>query len=127
MKRTFSWVVLLLLLPACASKTTVSTAPPSGTWSGDYGPDAERRESIRLDLTWEGENLRGVVHTGFRDLPVEKVSFKPDAGTIAMEFEAQGNNGQAVHYIIEGKVQGDAMSGTWIHDSQRGDFRLRKR
>jgi hypothetical protein len=127
MKSNFSGVVLLLLLAACASKPAVSTAPPSGTWSGDYGPDAERRESIRLDLTWEGGNLRGVVHTGFRDLPVEKISFKPDAGAITMEFDTQGNNGQNVHYVISGKVEGDAMSGTWSHDSQRGDFRLRKR
>ncbi|PYR95899.1 MAG: hypothetical protein DMG16_29290, partial [Acidobacteria bacterium] len=99
----------------------------SGTWSGDYGPDAERREQIRLDLKWEDSNLRGVVRAGFRDLPVSKISFKPESGAITMEFDAQGNNGQTVHYIIEGTVNGDAMTGTWSHDRQRGDFRLTKR
>jgi len=44
-----------------------------------------------------------------------------------MEFDAQGNNGQTIHYVIEGKVEGNVMSGAWSHDSQRGDFRLTKR
>jgi hypothetical protein len=126
MKRFLSSLALLLILAACASKPAVSGAPPSGTWSGDYGPDAERRESIRLDLTWEDGNLRGVVHA-LRDLPVQKLSFNPDSGMITMEFDAQGNNGQTVHYVIDGRVEGDVMSGTWRHDIQKGDFRLRKR
>ncbi len=117
----------LLFMTACASKQAPSTDPPSGSWLGDYGPDAERREQIRLDLKWEDSNLRGVVRAGFRDLPVSKVSFKPETGAITMEFDAQGNNGQTVHYVIEGTVKGDAMTGTWSHDSQRGDFRLTKR
>ena len=127
MKRHLFLLAVLLLVTACASKLAPSTDPPSGSWLGDYGPDAERREQVRLDLKWEDSNLRGVVRAGFRDLPVSKVSFKPETGAITMEFDAQGNNGQTVHYVIEGTVKGDAMTGTWSHDSQRGDFRLTKR
>ena len=127
MKPKLFLLAVLFYLTACASKPASSTDPPSGTWSGDYGPDAERREQIRLDLKWEDSNLRGVVRAGFRDLPVSKMSFKPESGAITMEFDAQGNNGQTVHYIIEGIVKGDAMAGTWSHDGQRGDFRLTKR
>ena len=127
MKRTLSFLALGLLLAACASKTAGSTATPSGTWSGDYGPDAERREPVKLELRWQESNLRGVIQAGVRELPVTKASFKPETGAIMMEFDAQGNNGQTVHYVIEGKVEGNAMSGTWNHDNQRGDFRLTKR
>ena len=129
MKRILWLAVAALLLAACGSKppeAATSAAPPSGSWSGDYGPDADRRDPVRLDLRWENTNLRGSVHAGVRDLPLTGVSFKPDTGAIIMQFDAQGNNGQTVHYVIEGKVEGEAMSGTWSHDGQRGDFRLRK-
>src|SRR5437588_12613022 len=101
--------VLSLSLAACASKPALSAAPPGGTWSGDYGPDAERREPIRLELRWDDSNLRGVIQAGVRELPVTKVSFKPETEAIMMEFDAQGNNGQTIHYVIEGKVEGNAM------------------
>ena len=116
----------LLLLAGCASKPAVSGNPPSGTWSGDYGPDADRRESVRLDLRWEGSNLQGTVHAGVRSLPLSKAAFAPETGAITMEFDTQGNNGQPVHYVIEGKVEGNRITGTWSHDSQRGDFRVTK-
>src|SRR5262249_49433163 len=110
----------------CASKSANSTVPPSGTWSGDYGPDPQRRDPVTLDLRWEGSNLRGVVHAGPRSLDVAKVSFLPETGAIGMEFETQGNDGQTVHYVIAGKVAGKTMAGTWSHDGERGDFHLTK-
>ena len=131
MKRHLSFLALLvLLLAACASKPAASAEagpPPSGSWSGDFGPDAERRESVRLDLNWEGKNLRGVVHSGVRDLEISKAFFNPETGAITLEFDAQGNGGQIVHYVIDGKVAGNTMAGSWVHDTQRGDFKVTKR
>jgi hypothetical protein len=124
MKRSIA--LLLLLLTACGPKPAASGNPPSGSWAGEYGPDASRREPITLDLTWENDNLRGVVHSGVRSLPLTKASFTPDTGAVAMEFDAQGNGGRIVHYVIEGKVSGNTMTGTWTHDDQRGDFRVTK-
>jgi hypothetical protein len=118
--------IALLLLPACAARPAVSGEPPSGTWSGDYDVGSERRESISVDLQWDGTNLRGAVHAGPRSLPLTKASYKPDTGDISMEFDAEGNRGQIVHYTIEGKVTGNTMTGTWTHDGQRGDFRVTK-
>ena len=116
--------IVLVLVAACAAKLALSQDPPGGTWSGDYGPDPDRREAVTLELSWEDGNLRGIVHAGPRSLPLSKASFKPETGAITMEFDAQGNNGQTVHYMIEGKVEGNTMTGSWSHDAQRGDFRL---
>jgi hypothetical protein len=116
----------LAVLSACAPKTTeLSTAPPSGTWSGDYGPDADRRDPVTLDLRWEKTTLRGTVHAGPRSLDVSQALFKPDTGAISIQFDAQAN-GRNVHYVIDGKVDGNRMSGTWSHDGQQGDFRVTK-
>jgi len=43
-----------------------------------------------------------------------------------MEFDAEGNRGRTVHYIIDGKVNGNTMTGTWAHDDEKGDFRVTK-
>jgi hypothetical protein len=119
-------IVGLALLSACAPKTTeLSTAPPSGTWSGDYGPDADRRDPVTLDLRWDKTTLRGTVHAGPRSLDVSKAGFKPETGAISLQFDAEAN-GRTVHYAVDGKVEGDRMSGTWSHDGQQGDFRVTK-
>jgi len=128
--RFLSLTVALLLVSGCASHgpaedSSASKDAPAGTWSGDYGL-GDRREPIRLDLKWENGNLRGTVHAGPRSLPLTNVSFKADTGAVAMEFDAEGNGGRTVHYVIDGNVSGDTMSGTWTHDDQKGDFKVTK-
>src|SRR5438876_1186060 len=70
--------IALLLLSACAPRPAVSGEPPSGTWSGDYDAGSDRRESISVDLRWNGTNLRGAVQAGPRSLPLTKASYKSD-------------------------------------------------
>jgi hypothetical protein len=88
--------------------------------------DAGRREPISVELRWEDANLHGTVQAGPRSFPMTKASFKPDTGAISIEFDAEGNRGQKVHYVIDGKVSGNSMSGTWSHDDQHGDFKVMK-
>jgi hypothetical protein len=117
----------LFLLPSCAPKPVASDqAVPGGSWTGEYQVSPERRESIGVDLKWEGGTLRGVVRAGVRSLPLTKASFQADTGAISLEFDAEGNGGRTVHYVIDGKVSGNTMTGTWTHDDQRGEFRVTK-
>jgi len=126
MKRKLVCLVLMVaLLAACASKSTSSNAVPSGTWSGDYGPDSDHRDPVTLDLRWEDASLRGIVHAGPRSLDISKASFKPDTGAISIEFDAQAN-GRTVHYSVDGKLEGNRITGTWSRDGQQGDFRVTK-
>ena len=120
------FAITLLALYACASQPAVSTDAPSGVWSGNYEISPGRSEAISVELRWEDESLRGVVRTGFRTLPVTKASFDRDTGAITIEFDAEGNGGRTVHYLVDGKVSGSTMTGTWSHDDQRGAFRVVK-
>jgi len=131
MKNPCAWFsvlfVALSLLTACTAKpATTSAETPAGKWSGDYGPDANRRDPVSLDLNWTDGKLQGTVHAGPRSLPLTKASYKPETGAINLEFDAQGNGGRTVHYQIDGKVEGNTMSGSWTHDGERGDFHLMK-
>jgi hypothetical protein len=125
MKFIVACLTFVLVLAGCGTKSASSTGnAPSGTWSGDYGPDSDRREPVTLELQWEGSNLRGTVHAGPRALDVRNASFKPDTGAIVLEFDA-ANNGRPVHYMIDGKVDGNKMSGSWhTEGGPSGDFRL---
>ena len=126
MRRNLVCFAILLLLTACSSPKPAppSNPDPSGKWSGDYGSSPDRRDDVTLELKWENSDLKGVVRAGPRSLPVTKASFTPETGAITMEFETQGNNGQIVHYTIDGKVAGNTMAGSWSHDAQRGDFHV---
>ena|SRR5206468_7896751 len=117
--------ITLLLVAGCASKPALSQNDAvSGTWTGDYGPSPDRRDPVSLELRWKDDKLSGTVRAASRSLPLSTASFKADTGAIAMEFDAPGNNGQTVHYKIEGKVEGNAMTGSWGRDGQSGDFHV---
>jgi hypothetical protein len=121
-----SLVVAVLLGCSKPAPPSASADTPSGMWSGSYDLASDRRESIGLDLRWEGDKLQGVVHAGTRSIPLTKASFQRDTGAISMEFDAEGNGGRTVHYVIDGKVDGNSMTGTWKHDDLKGDFKVTK-
>lgn len=121
-------VTAVLLLAGCAPKPVPSADDPlSGVWSGDYGPSPDSRDPVSLDLRWKDGELAGTVHAGSRSMRLSTASFKAETGDINLEFDAQGNGGQTVHYRIEGKVEGKTITGSWSHDAQKGDFRVTKK
>ena len=34
------------------------------------------------------------------------------------------SRGAMVHYVIDGKLEKNMMSGSWNHDNRKGDFKL---
>ena len=118
-------ISMFVLLATCAPKAAPSATAPTGKWSADYGPDAQRRDPVTLDLRWENAILRGTVHAGPRSLDISQALFTPETGAIQIQFDAQAN-GRAVHYVVDGKVEGNEIRGSWSHDDQKGDFHVTK-
>jgi hypothetical protein len=103
--------------------------PISGTWSGDWGPNANDRNTVNVDLKLNGKNVTGTVHSinyTRPDVMISKGSYDPAAGTIHLEADASGRGG-SVHYVIDGKMTGGTMSGSWNHGASKGDFKLTKK
>jgi hypothetical protein len=124
MRRAVFFIAMLMLAACASQQPPVANDAPSGRWSGDYGPDAVRREQVSVELRWEGSELTGAVKTGVRTFPITKASFSPQTGDITLEFGAAGSEGQPVRFVAQGKVEGNVMIGTWSRDAQRGDFRV---
>ena len=120
-------VCLAIALPLLALQR--GSDPISGTWSGDWGPNANDRNTVNVDLKLDGKNVTGNVHSinyNRPDVMITKGTFDSAAGTIHLEADAQAR-GAAVHYVIDGKVTGGTMSGSWNHGASKGDFKLMKK
>ncbi|HLH31139.1 MAG TPA: hypothetical protein VKY31_08045 [Terriglobia bacterium] len=130
-------VLLLISLSGCshAANSPATGDPLTGTWIGDFGPAFYDRNTISLELKWDGSNLTGSVKPGtpgarmyrnFSGFPIENASFDPRTGTVKFEamYQPKGRR-----YIIEGKVSGSTLTGTWTRPDEKrdGDFKLTRK
>jgi hypothetical protein len=119
---------LAMALPVLAQR---GSDPLSGAWTGDWGPNAGDRNNVTVDLKWDGKALTGMVHSTSPqrpDVTLSKTSFTPSTGAVHMEADAPNpRGGAAVHYVIDGKVMGGSMTGSWNHGASKGDFKLTKK
>ncbi|PYS27362.1 MAG: hypothetical protein DMG11_16720 [Acidobacteria bacterium] len=134
----FNVVCLLLglcLVASCAPASQGSQEggdPLTGTWVGDFGPAFYDRNTISLELNWDGKKLTGMVRPGtpggrmyrnFTGFPIENASFDPATGVVKFEatYEPRGRR-----YVIEAKLNKNTLSGTWNRPQEKrdGDFKL---
>src|SRR5438067_7774950 len=72
--------------------------PLTGTWTGDWGPNAADRNTVTVDLKWDSKALTGAVHSiNYQrpDVMLQKSSFNPSTGAVHMEAEAPNPRGGA--------------------------------
>ena len=103
--------------------------PLTGTWSGDWGPNAADRNTVTVNLKWDAKVLTGVVHSiNYQrpDVTLQKATFDPTSGAVHMEADVPNPRGGTIHYVIDGKLVNGTMSGSWNHDGRKGDFKLTK-
>ena len=130
--RTLSVICLLACLavaiPMLAQQRS-GADPVTGTWSGGWGPNQADRNQVTVDLKLEGTAVTGVVKTTNRpEVPLSKGTFDATSRTVKMEAEAKNpRSGANVKYIIEGKLEGNTLTGSWNHDTTKGDFKLTKK
>jgi hypothetical protein len=39
----------------------------------------------------------------------------------------RAGGGKDIHYVIDGKVENNTMTGSWNHDNRKGDFKIMKK
>jgi hypothetical protein len=125
--RNFAFLSLVACLVMVVSALAQDAL--SGTWSGDWGPSPGDRNDVTLQLKWDGKALTGNVTGGTNvssPIPLQKTSYDAKTGAVHMEADAS-SRGRTVHYVIEGKVDKNTMTGSWNHDNRKGDFKITKK
>jgi len=121
-----SFLAAFLILGIAVVALSAADDPLSGTWVGDWGPSPTHRNQATVELKWDGKTLTGEVNPGPNAVELKSTTFDPKTGAIHMEADATGRRG-SVHYIIDGKVEGNTMTGSWSHDDRKGDFKITKK
>jgi hypothetical protein len=122
-------IAALMVLSGCASSTTSDTVadPVSGTWVGEWGPSPSRQTEVTVALQWDGTTLRGTVDPDRRPFELSKAAFDPKTGDVRMELDGPNSRGDTVHYVIEGRISGNTMSGTFDRAGEKGTFTIDKK
>jgi hypothetical protein len=125
----------LFLVASCATKEETGRGGEiTGTWVGDFGPAFYDRNTISLELQWDGRKLSGMIRPGvpggrmyrdFEGFPIENAAFDPKTGVAKFEAIYKPRNRR---YLIEGSVSENTFSGTWSRpeENKDGDFKLRR-
>ncbi|HSD25897.1 MAG TPA: hypothetical protein VLL75_01275 [Vicinamibacteria bacterium] len=126
-KRCAFTLAVCLVLAASAFAQPSGGDPLSGTWVGDWGPSPSDRNQVTVELKWDGKALSGTVNPGPNAVPLQKATFDPKTDAVHFEADAKGRSGNVLHYMIDGKVEKGTMTGTWSHDTRKGDFKITKK
>jgi hypothetical protein len=129
-----SCVLLVCVTASCSPAQGSGEGTPtlSGTWIGDFGPEFFDRNTISLELNWDGKNLTGTVGPGvpggrmyrnFERFPIENGSFDPTTGVVKFEAVFKPRDRR---YFVEGTLNSNTLRGTWKRPGDRrdGDFKL---
>jgi len=126
---TVCLIAAFIVLSGCSSPTSSATAadPVSGTWVGEWGPSPSRQTEVTVELKWDGTTLQGTVDPDRTPFELSKASFDPKTSAVTMELDGPNSRRETVHYVIEGKVSGDTMSGTFDRAGEKGTFKIKKK
>src|SRR5437763_17147716 len=111
---------ILTLFCVAAVLVTVTSAfaqdPISGKWSGDWGPSKFDRNPVTVDFKLAGKTVTGTVNSEGKVIPVKNGTFDAKANTFHMEADAPGPGDRIVHFVIDGKLENNTLTGSWNHD-----------
>jgi hypothetical protein len=129
-KLALCFALLLVAASGCSFDWTrpgMSVDPLSGTWRGEWGPTPSRQTDVAVEFKWDGKDLTGTVDPEGNAYKFTKASFDPTTSVVKMELDGPNSHRETVHYLIEGKVSGKTISGTFDRAGEKGTFKIEKR
>ncbi len=121
----FCLAVCVAIVPAF-SQQKAGTDPISGKWSGDWGPSRFDRNRVTVEFKLAGKTVTGTVNSEGKVVQIKNGSFDPNTNTFHMEADSPGPGDRIVHFVIDGKLENNTLTGSWNHDTRKGDFKITK-
>ena len=112
-------ICLLVIAPGFAQQGH----PLTGTWSGDWGATATKRNQVTFVMNWDGKNVTGLINPGPDSIPIASVLLDVTNWTVRIEANAKD------HITAEGKLEDlgsyhRTIKGTWTQGNVKGDFKI---
>jgi len=82
---------------------------------------------VTVELKSDGTALSGTTNPGPNAVPLQKATFDRKTATVHFEAQAKGRRGQELHYKVDGKLDKNAVSGAWNHETRNGDFKITRK
>jgi hypothetical protein len=103
--------------------------PLTGTWGGDWGPNATERSHLTIVMNWDGKAVTGTINPGPDAMPIGSAVLDVTNWTVRIEADGKDKSGKPVHISAEGRLDdiGSAhrkISGSWRQGTPNGDFRI---
>jgi hypothetical protein len=128
-RRAFHLVCVLACLGVVAPSFAQEGHPLTGTWSGDWGPNATQRNHLTFVMNWDGQKITGTINPGPDSIPIANVIMDLTNWTVRIEAEAKDPSGHPVQIAAEGLLEDigsyhRTITGTWRQGPSRGDFKI---
>ena len=127
MKLLYSLGFVLGLALAASALAQQPADSLSGTWAGDWGPSAGDRNAVTVEFKWDGKALTGTVNPGPNAVSIQKGTFDSKTNAVHFEADVKSRAGSNIHYVVDGKLDGKTMTGSWSHPNSKGDFKITKK
>jgi hypothetical protein len=127
--RAFRLIVVMAWLIAAPAARAQEGHPLTGTWAGDWGPNATDRTHVTMVMTWDGTRVNGLINPGPNAVPLTGVSVDWENWTVRIEADTKDASGAPVRIAAEGRLDDigsyhRTLTGTWTQGSATGEFRL---
>jgi hypothetical protein len=124
--------LLLTLSLAClsgASALAQEGHPVKGSWLGTWGPSKIHGDDIVVVMSWDGKSITGIINPGTDNMALKNTSLNPDGWVVHLEADGKDSSGQAITYVLEGKIENLAfhnrsITGTWKSQRESGKFKI---
>jgi len=128
-RRAFRLSCFFVCLGIFVSGLAQEGHPLTGTWAGDWGPNATQRNHITIVMNWDGKNVTGTINPGPDATPISSVFMDVTNWTVRIEADAKDRSGSTVHISADGRLEDIGsyhrkLIGTWSQGTTKGDFRL---
>jgi len=124
---------ILMILAVTVSAVAQEGHPFTGTWYGEFGPNATKRFDLTVVLQWDGKNTTGIINPGPNVIQVKVATLDSTVNKWTVHFEADAKNkaGGMDHYVFDGKMTNPvgynrSIAGTYTCGNEKGDFRLKR-
>ena len=105
--------------------------PLTGIWYGDWGTNATQRNSLTIQMQWDGKGVTGLANPGPDSYALKLVTLDSSKWTVHIEADGKDEKGAVSKVVADGKLENigsynRTITGTWMQGNTKGTFKLKR-